>query len=342
MLSHDNLGFDAQVSLACGFEGIEPGRDVISVLPYSHIYEHTMIYIYLIAKVRYFICHDPNELLDDLRDVRPAAMTAVPRIFDRVMAGVKGQARAAGGARGRLVPWALRIGRKYASAKTFVGGRADGSPCNMRLRKGSCWRRYGARWARSRAVPHQRQRRAAHRYRDDVPRYGRSDHARIWSHRNVARHVRQPADGKRVRRGRKPITGVEVRIAGDGEVLVRGRNVMQGYYRDPASDRCGDRRRLAAHRRHRRDRCGGVPAHHRSEKRDLQDGHRQVGLAGAHRSEHQALDFRSARDGGRQRASLSDRADLAELAAACVWSFRVWRRTCRPTRSRGGRTCTHF
>ena len=57
--------------------------------------------------MRYFICHDPNELLADLRDVRPAEMTAVPRIFDRVLAGIKGQARTAGGVKGKLVPWAL-------------------------------------------------------------------------------------------------------------------------------------------------------------------------------------------------------------------------------------------
>ena len=73
MLSHDNLGFRrASHRSTCGFEGIEAGRDVLSVLPYSHIYEHTVIYIYLLASVRYFICHDPNELLADLRDVRPA------------------------------------------------------------------------------------------------------------------------------------------------------------------------------------------------------------------------------------------------------------------------------
>ena len=60
MLSHDNLAFDAQVSLDCGFEGMSPGSDVLSVLPYSHIYEHTLIYIYLIAKVRYSICSGPT------------------------------------------------------------------------------------------------------------------------------------------------------------------------------------------------------------------------------------------------------------------------------------------
>ncbi len=109
MLSHDNLSFNAQVSLECGFEGIRAGLNVISVLPYSHIYEHVLIYIYLLAAVRYYICHDPNELLVDLRDVRPVEMTAVPRIFDRVLAGIKGQSLHAGGLQRRLIPWAVAI-----------------------------------------------------------------------------------------------------------------------------------------------------------------------------------------------------------------------------------------
>ncbi|MGA7093229.1 MAG: long-chain fatty acid--CoA ligase [Candidatus Cybelea sp.] len=236
MLSHDNLGFDAQVSLACGFEGIEPGRDVISVLPYSHIYEHTLIYIYLIAKVRYFICHDPNELLNDLRDVRPAAMTAVPRIFDRVMSGVKGQARAAGGARGRLVPWALRIGRKYAFAKTFESAAAPMLALQYAVAKRLVLDKI------RRALGLERVRfltsGSAALHIDTamtflglgipiMQGYGLTETSPVIS-------VSRLTSNEYGAVGR-PITGVEVRIAQDGEVVVRGRNVMQGYYRDPAA-----------------------------------------------------------------------------------------------------------
>ncbi|HVA33892.1 MAG TPA: AMP-binding protein, partial [Candidatus Baltobacteraceae bacterium] len=122
MLSHDNLAFDAQSALEYGLEEISEGTDVLSVLPYSHIYEHTIIYIYLLAKVRYSICHDPNALLIDLKEVRPTAMTAVPRLFDRVLAGTEGAALKAGGFKAKLVPWALGVGRDYMHAKTFGGG----------------------------------------------------------------------------------------------------------------------------------------------------------------------------------------------------------------------------
>jgi long-chain acyl-CoA synthetase len=233
MLSHDNLGFDAQVSLACGFEGIRSGRDVISVLPYSHIYEHTLIYIYLIAKVRYFICHDPNDLLADLRDVRPTEMTAVPRIFDRVLAGIKGQARTAGGAQARLVPWALAVARRYAFAKT----RGVKTPIwlamqyaaakNLVLRK----IRHALGLDRVQFLTSG----SAPLHLDTamtflglgipiMQGYGLTETSPVTS-------VSRLSENEYGAVGR-PITGVDVRVAEDGEVEVRGRNVMQGYYRD--------------------------------------------------------------------------------------------------------------
>jgi long-chain acyl-CoA synthetase len=234
MLSHDNLGFDAQVALDCGFEGIEGGRDVLSVLPYSHIYEHTLIYIYLLAKVRYFICHDPGELLKDLKDVRPVEMTSVPRIFDRVLGGVKGQALAAGGLKGRLVPWALEVGREYARAKVL--SKSAGAP----------WTRLQYIIAKALVL------------RKIPPALG-LDRVKFLTSGSAPLHIDTAmtflAMGIPIMQGYgltetspvvsvsrlsgneygavgRPITGVDVAIAQDGEVLVRGRNVMLGYYRD--------------------------------------------------------------------------------------------------------------
>jgi long-chain acyl-CoA synthetase len=234
MLSHDNLTFNAQVSLACGFEGIESGRDVLSVLPYSHIYEHTIIYIYLVARVRYFICHDPGQLLEDLRDVRPTEMTSVPRIFDRVMSGVRGQAQAAGGVKARLVPWALGIAREYATAKTF--GRSVPAWLRVRYRIADALvlskirRALGldrVRFLTSGSAPlHIDTAMTFLGLKIPIMQgYGLTETSPVVS-------VSRLSENEYGAVGR-PISGVEVRIAGDGEVLVRGRNVMQGYYRDP-------------------------------------------------------------------------------------------------------------
>jgi long-chain acyl-CoA synthetase len=234
MLSHDNLAFDAIVSLACGFVGIEGGRDVLSVLPYSHIYEHTLIYIYLLAKVRYFICHDPAELLGDLRDVRPAEMTVVPRIFDRVMAGVKGQALRTGGVRGKLIPWALEVGREYMTAKTLGGGTPGWLALRYALAERLVLRKVRSALGLDRIVFLSSG--SAPLHIDTamtllglgVPvmqGYGLTETSPVVSVSRITENE-YGAVGK-------PLTGVDVRIDDDGEVLVRGRNVMQGYYRDP-------------------------------------------------------------------------------------------------------------
>jgi long-chain acyl-CoA synthetase len=234
MLSHDNLGFNAQASLASGFEGIEAGRDVLSVLPFSHIYEHTVVYIYLIAQVRYFICHHPDELLEDLRDVRPTEMTAVPRIFDRVLAGIKGQARGAGGLKGKLVLWALAVARRFAYAKTF-GSKPTFA---LALQHAVAERLVSKKIRRSLGLDRVRflTSGSAPLHLDTamtflglgipiMQGYGLTETSPVVSVSRLSENEYGSVG--------LPIAGVEVRIAQDGEVLVRGRNVMQGYYRDP-------------------------------------------------------------------------------------------------------------
>jgi long-chain acyl-CoA synthetase len=234
MLSHDNLGFNAQVSLECGWEGIDAGGDVISVLPYSHIYEHTVIYIYLIARVRYSICHDPGELLADLREVRPTGMTSVPRIFERVLGGVRGQAQAAGGLKAKLVPWALRTARRYAAAKTF---NESISPW-LRLQYAVARRLVLSKIRHALGLDrvHFLNSGSAALHIDTamiflglgipiMEGYGLTETSPVVSVNRLSANEYGTVG--------RPISGVTVRIADDGEVLIRGRNVMQGYYRDP-------------------------------------------------------------------------------------------------------------
>ncbi|HUY41292.1 MAG TPA: long-chain fatty acid--CoA ligase [Candidatus Dormibacteraeota bacterium] len=236
MLTHDNVGFDAQSALAYGFQGIHAGQEILSVLPYSHIFEHTMIYIYMLARVRYFICHDPNAMLPDVQDVRPFSMTAVPRIFDRVLAGVTASAMAQGGLAAKLVPWALRAGHDYMYAKTFkrwAGPRR--------------WLAYLA--ARALVLKAVRKRLGLDRLRyftsgsaalhvdtamtflglglPIMQGYGLTETSPVTTVSRLSAN-RYGAVGK-------PIPGVEVKIADDGEILTRGRHVMKGYYRDEAA-----------------------------------------------------------------------------------------------------------
>lgn len=236
MLTHDNISFDAESAMQYGFQRIKAGEDILSVLPYAHIFEHTMVYIYLLAKVRYSICHDPNAVLVDLRDVRPVSMTAVPRIFDRVLAGVCAAALAHGGFQAKLVPWALRTGHDYMNAKTFGRGAGLGLALRYRVAKalvlGKIRKRLGLDRIRyftsGSAALHVD---TAMTYLGlglpIMQGYGLTETSPVTTVSRLSAN-RYGAVGK-------PIPGVEVKIARDGEVLTRGRQVMKGYYRDEAA-----------------------------------------------------------------------------------------------------------
>jgi long-chain acyl-CoA synthetase len=234
MLSHDNLTFDSQSALAAGLETIAPGSDVISVLPFSHIYEHTIIYLYLLAGTRYYICHDPNELLADLREVRPMYMTSVPRIFDRVLAGVRAVAMKNGGLQAKLVPWALTIGRGYMKAKTFGGGPTPLLSMQYAVAKKVVLEKVRHSLGLDRMEFFCSGSAALHIdtamtfLAIGIPilqGYGMTETSPVITTSRVSSNE-WGAVGR-------AIDGVEVKIAEDGEILTRGRHVMHGYYKDP-------------------------------------------------------------------------------------------------------------
>jgi long-chain acyl-CoA synthetase len=234
MLSHDNLAFNAQATLSLARGDMQPTDNALSVLPYSHIYEHTFIYIYLLAGVRYCICHEPNELLGDLLDVRPAMMTSVPRIFDRVIAGIKGRALKLGGLQGKLISWGMKVAREWAYAKTFGGGASPALSAEyavaQRLVLSKICKNLGLDRMRLLSSG------SAALHVDTamtflglgipiLQGYGMTETSPVVTASLLTANEYGAAG--------KPIPGVEIRIADDGEVLTRGRHVMRGYYRDP-------------------------------------------------------------------------------------------------------------
>jgi long-chain acyl-CoA synthetase len=233
MLSHDNLTFDSQAALAAGLEVIQPGSDVLSVLPFSHIFEHTIIYIFLLANTRYFICHDPNELAADLREVRPIVMTSVPRIFDRVLAGVRGAALKAGGMQARMVPWALAAGREYMKAKVMGTGPSPMLTLYYALANRLVLKKVRVKLGLDRMQFFCSGSAALH---IDVAMtflgigipilqgYGLTETSPVTTTSQLTANT-WGAVGR-------AIEGVDIKIAEDGEILIRGRQVMQGYYRD--------------------------------------------------------------------------------------------------------------
>lgn len=238
MLTHANLTSNAVDAFSLVADIVLPGDPVLSVLPLAHIYEYTNILGYLLRGATIFVNRRTDALIADLRAVRPVAMFGVPRIFERIYAGILTRAREAGGIRAKLVPWAFDAGRRF---QRRVAERGHASPL-LRLE-----------YALARALV----------LRNVRPLLG-CDRLRFFGSGSAALHadiayafaaagitivegygltecspVVTANDVRRPRIGTvgRPIPHVEIRLAGDGELQVRGPNVMLGYYHHPAETR---------------------------------------------------------------------------------------------------------
>ena len=234
MLTHDNLVSNAEAAIGLlPADMREGGTPVLSVLPFAHIYEHTLVNTF--AKLRAEISiTQPDFLLDDLKSARPRCVALVPRIFERVLAGIVGKAKLEGGLKAKLVPWALEIGRDYLAA-TQDGGKS-GVPLALQFA-------VAKKLVLAKIKPAIGLDRleffasgSAPLHRDialtfaamGIPvteGYGLTETSPIVTGSRV--------DAIRYGSVGKPIPGVDVKIASDGEILVKGPNVMRGYYHLP-------------------------------------------------------------------------------------------------------------
>jgi len=238
MLSHFNIASNAIDSFDTVADIILIGSPVLSMLPYAHIYEHTNIFGFFSLGATVYVTHTPEELLDDLRSVQPICTFAVPRIFERVLIGIKATAKKAGGVRAKLVPWALNVGRDYMRAKYGRGGKGSLLSLQYALAHALVLKKLRPMLGLDRLVFFGSGSAPLH---EDIAYtfaaadisilegYGLSEAAPVVT-------CNDPHDPHIGTVG-KAIPGVELKLGNDGELLVRGPNVMQGYYHDPESTR---------------------------------------------------------------------------------------------------------
>jgi long-chain acyl-CoA synthetase len=233
MLSHRNVAANAVDAFALVADAIGPGDPVLSILPLAHIYEGTNVFGYLVRGAQVYVNRRIEGLLDDLRSVRPVAMFAVPRIFERTYAGIVAKSVAAGGLRAKLVPWALKVGLAYRRALL------DGAPGvhlrvefaiahalvlgKLRAQLGCDRLRFFVSGSASLHLDIALTFAAADM--TIMEGYGLTECAPVVT-------VNHPASFRVGTVGRA-IPSVEIRLDDDGELLVRGPNVMLGYYRRP-------------------------------------------------------------------------------------------------------------
>jgi len=233
MLTHQNLLSNVDASL----QVIDAGPDdvFLSFLPLSHVFERMAGHFTVVAcGATVCYCETLFTIARDMQIAKPTVMLAVPRLFesirDRILENVTKQPPL----RRRIFHWAFRNASKAAEA---IRGERRWTP----------WLRFKHRIA-DRLVLHKVRAITGGRFRFFVSGgaalgrslaeffhafgimvlegYGLTETSPVVS-------VNRPNDYRFGTVG-KPIPGVEVRIAEDGEILVRGHNVMVGYYAKPA------------------------------------------------------------------------------------------------------------
>jgi len=242
MLTHDNLAFTAGVAL----DIVEVGPDdcVISYLPLSHIAEQ-MFTVHVAATAGYavYYAESIDRVLDNLKEVQPTLFFGVPRIWEKFHAGLASKLDAATGIKGSIARWAMGVGKEVSALK-MVGQEPSGM---LGFKYGLATKLFfskvkpavglgRARVCVSGAAPIGREVLEFLSSLDIIIHevYGQSEDCGPTTFNRPGR-TRLGSVGP-------AIPGVEVKTettGGDdvmegegGEILVKGRNVFAGYYKD--------------------------------------------------------------------------------------------------------------
>ncbi len=235
MLSHRNLVSNTMSAFDPTTSELRAGQIGLSVLPFAHIYEHTNALGYLYRRLIHYVT-TPDHLLEDLKAIRPSWVAFVPRIFERLIAGIIGNARKAGGLKAKLVPWALKVGTAYERA-IRAGGASPWLRVQRALAKKLVLSKIPATLGLDRLEYFVSGSAPLHRDTaltlaamgfEILEGYGLTETSPVVT-------VNRPGDNELGTVG-PPVKNVEVRIAEDGEVLVKGPNVMLGYYKLPKEE----------------------------------------------------------------------------------------------------------
>jgi long-chain acyl-CoA synthetase len=233
MLTHGNLASN----IACSLDGFSLGtkeKEEVSVsfLPLSHVTARHVDFALLYRGVVLAYCPDFGQLAQALAEVRPASFIAVPRVYEKIRQQVI--QKAAGFPKSAVYRWALSVGRAHR-AETLAGSKpaalswkiADqlvfsrvragmGGKAEEFISGGAPLGRELAEWYADIGIPiHEG--------------YGLTETSPVIA-------VNKPGTHKLGTVG-KPLANVEVRIADDGEVLVRGPSVFKGYWNRPEETR---------------------------------------------------------------------------------------------------------
>ncbi len=228
VLTHHNLVSNAQQS---GKVFDITDKDIaLSFLPLSHVFERTVLYIYLSFGVHICFARGVETVAEDIKDVRPTIVTAVPRLFERIYSTINKRAAEATPMQQKIFHRAVEVGRQVAMLKD----KRKPVPLRLSLELKVLDKLIFTKWreavggrirffvAGGAALSPELAYIFAGAGITILQGYGLTETSPVVS-------FNRPADNRIGTIG-PPIPGVKVRIAEDGEILVQGENVMQSYY----------------------------------------------------------------------------------------------------------------
>ena len=230
MLSHGNivsniLASEKRVPL------IKGNSKALSFLPVCHIFERIILYLYQYCGVEIYFAESIEKMSDNLKEIKPHAMTAVPRLYEKVFDKIYGRGADLKGIKQKLFYWAIDIALKYepygangwwyekklglarklilSKIKDGLGGQLD-----LMVSGSAALQPRLTRFFAAAEMP-------------IMEGYGLTETSPVVAVND------QNNQGFRIGTVGRILEGVEVKIAKDGEILVKGPNVMLGYYKDP-------------------------------------------------------------------------------------------------------------
>jgi long-chain acyl-CoA synthetase len=233
LLTHRNLLY--QCAALDRLTGLPDGLTTVSYLPLAHIAERVLsIYLPLRKRSQVYFCPDPAAAVEYVREARPSSFFGVPRVWEKVRAGITARLEAERPLRRRLARAAVATGLEVVRRRQ----RGRPVPPLLRARHALLDRLVLAKIRAAIGLDRCRHASsAASPLPVDVAEffaavglpivevYGMTETSAVATG--------NPPGALRIGTVGPPIAGVEVRIAADGEVLVRGPGVIPGYFRDP-------------------------------------------------------------------------------------------------------------
>ena len=230
MLSHGNvvsnvIESEKRVPLNSG------NSKALSFLPVCHIFERMILYLYQYCGVEIYFAESLEKMTENLKEVKPNVMTAVPRLYEKVYDKIVTKGSDLTGIKKALFFWAVELGLKYEP----YGANGWLYEQKLNLARKLIFKKWQEALggnlefmvSGSAALQPRLTRIFAAAGMPIMEGYGLTETSPVISVNDVRN------GGFRIGTVGKIIDNVEVKIAEDGEILAKGPNIMQGYYKDP-------------------------------------------------------------------------------------------------------------